>query len=271
MEKPSALPDAVLSAVSEFMGTQLGLYFPRERWGDLERGISAAARDFEFPDTQACVRWLVSSPLTRNHVEVLASHLTIGETYFFREQRSLEVLEQKILPELLRARGEGERRLRVWSAGCSTGEEAYSIAMLLDRLIPDPQAWNVTILATDINARSLSKAAAGVYGEWSFRGAPEWIKSRYFKPLDKVRFELQPRIRSRVTFVHLNLADDIYPSLLNNTNAMDVILCRNVLMYFTSHQVRKVIRNLRHAWSKAAGWWSAPAKPRTCCSPSSLS
>lgn len=253
MTKHRVLPDALLSAISEFMGAQLGLYFPRERWDDLERGISAAARDFDLPDPQACVRWLLSGPLTRNHIEVLASHLTVGETYFFREQQSLEVLEREILPELLRARSDGERRLRVWSAGCSTGEEAYSIAMLLDRLIPDPEAWNVTILASDINARSLSKAAAGVYGEWSFRGAPEWIKPRYFKPLENGRFELQPHIRSRVTFSHLNLADDIYPSLLNNTNAMDVILCRNVLMYFASHQARKVIQNLHHVLVEG-GW-----------------
>jgi chemotaxis protein methyltransferase CheR len=191
--------------------------------------------------------------LTHTQIEVLASHLTVGETYFFREKKSLEALEDHILPELLRARRGAERRLRIWSAGCCTGEEPYSVAMLLDRLIPDAKAWNVTILATDINPRFLRKAAEGVYGEWSFRDTPGWIRERFFKALRGGRFELDPHVRRRVTFSHLNLADDVYPSLLNNTNAMDVILCRNVLMYFTAERARQVAANF-HRSLVDGGW-----------------
>ena len=126
-----------------------------------------------------------------------------------------------------RRRG-GGRRVGIRRAGCRTGAEAVSIAVLLYRMIPDPAAWNVTVLATDINPRSLKKAAEGVYGEWSFRGAPDWIKARYFKALDNGRFELQPHLRSRVTFADRNFADELSPSLLNNTNAMTVMFCRSV-------------------------------------------
>ena len=157
----SPLPDSLLSSLSDFLAAQTGLYFPKKRWGDLERGIVAAARQFGLPDAQACAHRLLSAPLTRSQIETLASHLTVGETYFFREKRSFEALEQYILPALLHAREHTERRLRIWSAGCCTGEEAYSIAMLLDQLIPDPEKWNVTILATDINPAFLGKAAAG--------------------------------------------------------------------------------------------------------------
>jgi chemotaxis protein methyltransferase CheR len=247
------LPDSLLSSLSDFLAAQIGLHFPKKRWGDLERGIAAAACQFGLPDAQACAHWLLSAPLTRSQIETLASHLTVGETYFFREKRSFEVLEQHILPALLHAREHTERRLRIWSAGCCTGEEAYSIAMLLDRLIPDSEKWNVTILATDINPAFLGKAAEGVYGEWSFRDTPDWIQTHHFKHGKNARFEILPRIRKRVTFSYLNLADDVYPSLTNNTNAMDVIFCRNVLMYFTAAQAKKVIENLRR--SLVDGGW----------------
>ncbi|MHB1657617.1 MAG: CheR family methyltransferase [Burkholderiales bacterium] len=242
-----------MSSLSDFLAAQTGLYFPKKRWGDLERGLVAAACQFGLPHAHACAHWLLSAPLTRSQIETLASHLTVGETYFFREKRSFEALEQHILPALLHAREHTERRLRIWSAGCCTGEEAYSIAMLLDRLIPDPEKWNVTILATDINPAFLRKAAAGIYGEWSFRDTPAWIRTRYFKPGKNARFEIQPRIRKRVTFSYLNLADDVYPSLTNNTNAMDVILCRNVLMYFTPARARQVVENF-HRSLVNGGW-----------------
>ncbi|MHB0970456.1 MAG: CheR family methyltransferase [Thermoanaerobaculia bacterium] len=243
------------------MAASLGLHFPEERWADLERGVVSAAHELGHPDAETCARWLLSTTLTRSHTEVLASHLTIGETYFFREKETLEVFEQQIVPELLRSRHDGERRLRIWSAGCCTGEEPYSIAMLLDGLIPDASAWNVTILATDINPQFLRKAAGGVYGEWSFRGTPAWMRERYFKQRKDGRFELDAKIRSRVRFFHLNLAGDVYPSLLNNTNAMDVIFCRNVLMYFTAERAKEVSGNLYR--SLVEGGWLAVSPTET--------
>jgi len=225
----------------------MGLNFPQERWSDLERGIAAVAPEFGFADAESCARWLLSTPLTHPMIETLASHLTVGETYFFREPRSLEALEDRILPALLHARHGAERRLRIWSAGCCTGEEPYSIAMLLERLIPDQRGWNITILATDINPKFLRKAAEGVYGEWSFRGAPAWLRERYFKKRRDGRFEIVPHLKRKVTFSYLNLADDAYPSLANNTNAMDVIFCRNVLMYFTPDRVKETARNYYRA------------------------
>lgn len=253
IDMPIALPDSLLSRLSDFVESQIGLHFPRERWRDLERGIAVASRESGYKETQAYIHWLLAAPLTRTQIEGLASHLTVGETYFFREKRSLDILEQQILPELLRARRENEKHLRIWSAGCCSGEEPYSIAMLLDRLIPDLEKWNVTILATDINPLFLRKAAQGVYGQWSFRDTPGWLRERYFTKRPDGRFEIQPRIRRMVTFSYLNLAEDAYPSLVNNTNAMDVIFCRNVLIYFAQERARKVVDKLHH--SLVDGGW----------------
>jgi len=242
------LPDALLSQLGEFVTARLGLHFPPARWRDLERGLRLAALDFGFDDLEACARWLNSSPLTRRHLETLAGRLTVGETYFFRERGTFEILETRVLPDLIAERRAcGERRLRLWIAGCCTGEEPYSLAILLSRLIPDWDDWNVTLLATDINPVFLQKAVEGVYGEWSFRSTPAWVKEGYFRKIAADRYEILPYFRRRVTFAYHNLAGDPYPALLNNTNAMDVILCRNVLMYFAPERTRQVAQNFHRA------------------------
>ncbi|KAF0216065.1 MAG: chemotaxis protein methyltransferase [Geobacteraceae bacterium] len=247
------ISDKLLAQSSEFITARFGLHFPKKRWRDLEQGIICAARDFGFADPAACVRWLLTAELTKEQINILAGCLTIGETYFFREQKSFEALENHILPELLGSRRGKEQRLRIWSAGCSTGEEPYSIGIMLQRLIADLPHWNVTILATDVNPASLRKGVQGEYGDWSFRGVPRGIKERYFTAGGTGRFAIAGAVRKMVTFAPLNLAEDTYPSLFNNTNAMDVIFCRNVLMYFSPEQAKRVIDKFCH--SLVAGGW----------------
>ncbi len=233
-----------LAQLSDFISAHMGLDFPRQRWPDLERGIASASSEFGFEDGESCIQWLMSSVLSKRQIEILASHLTIGETYFFRDPKTFQLLEEHILPPLIRSRQGNEQRLRIWSAGCATGEEPYSIAIAVGKLLPNWQDWKITIRATDINPRSLQKAAAGRYSEWSFRGTPSWIKDTWFRQKSKNRFEILPSLKRMVVFSYLNLAVDTYPSLWTNTNAMDVIFCRNVLMYFTSERAKAVINNL---------------------------
>ncbi|ODT70971.1 MAG: chemotaxis protein CheR [Nitrosomonadales bacterium SCN 54-20] len=235
------LPHVLVSQLSDLIAMKMGLYYPQKRWGDLERAIAAAAPELDMPDTETAARHLLSTSLTRRQIEILACRLTIGETYFFREQKCLDVLEQSIFPELIRKCKENNRQLRIWSAGCCTGEEPYSIAILLDRLFKKHgEEWNATILATDINPVFLDRAAEGLYREWAFRGTPGWIKERYFKRRKNGLFEIVPHIRKRVTFSNLNLAEDVYASQANDTCAVDVIFCRNVLMYFSSQAVKRI-------------------------------
>jgi chemotaxis protein methyltransferase CheR len=241
------MADALWPRVSEFVAQQTGLHFPAERRQDLQRGLIAAAAEFGFADTSSCAEWLLSTPLTRPQLNILASHLTIGETYFFREPETFGALAEHILPGLIQRRRGREQRLRLWSAACSTGEEPYSLAILLRRLLPDWADWHVKILATDINERFLQKAAAGVYGEWSFRQSPAGFKEQYFTRTADGRFAVAPQIRDCVSFAQLNLAGDSFPSLASDTNAMDVILCRNVMIYFTPAHSRKLVERLRNA------------------------
>lgn len=233
--------------LSDLIAEHMGLHFSPERLTDLQRGLAGASDEFGFDDIAACADWLLSAPVNKAQLQVLATHLTIGETYFFRDKKSFDVLASSVFPALIHARRSRERRLRLWSAACCSGEEAYSLAILLHQVLPDLADWHVTILATDINPMFLRKAVAGSYGEWSFRDTPAGFKERYFTRTEDRRYTIRPEIQKLVTFEHVNLVKDVYPSLATDTNAMDIIFCRNVLMYFTPAQTRKVIGNLHHA------------------------
>jgi chemotaxis protein methyltransferase CheR len=250
---PASLSEGRLSQLADFVRTHLGLHFPPGRRGNLETGIRRAAGEFGFQDVESCLDWLLSTTLEKSQVEVLASHLTVGETYFFRDLNSYRVLEESVLPPLIQARSMGERRLRIWSAACATGEEPYTLAMVVKKLIPDQSDWNITILGTDINPRVLEKAARGTYSKWSFRDVPGGTVERFFRSAGNDRWEVLPEIRRMVTFSYLNLILDSYPALLNGTNAMDVIFCRNVIMYFSEDGQRHVIGNL-HQCLLDGGW-----------------
>lgn len=239
-------PKLPWTRLSELIAGKMGLHFPPERHHDLQRGLAAAAGDFGFEDSAACADWLLTTPLDRSQLQTLAARLTIGETYFFRDKKIFDALAQQILPPLIQQRA-CERRLRFWSAACCTGEEAYSLAMLLHRCIPDIDDWRITILATDINEQFLHKAAAGVYSNWSFRDSSADFKDRYFTRTADGRFAIHPTFKQYVQFAPLNLVDDNYPALATDTHAMDVIFCRNVLMYFTPQRAREVVSKLRLA------------------------
>ena len=242
-----ALDAGLLAAVSQSVEAQLGLHFPSERWPDLERGLRGAAAELGFHDTAACAEALALVSLDRAQIAALAAHLTIGETYFFRDPAVFKMLGARLLPALVRERADRTKRLRIWSAGCCTGEEPYSIAIALREALPDIDEWQITILATDINPRFLHKAVAGIYGPWSFRGVPDDTRTIWFHPRAEGRFEVVPEIRQMVTFACLNLVEDVWPSLATGTNAMDLIFCRHVLMYFAPPRVSQVVANFRRA------------------------
>jgi len=237
-----------LEQCSGFLASQMGLYFPRERWLDLLRALERMAPTLGLENSAAAIEWLLNTPLDQQRIEIIASYLTVGETYFYREPAVFAALENQILPDLISARrAEGRRQLRIWSAGCCSGEEPYSIAMLLSRLLPDLEQWNITLLATDINPQFLAKARQGEYRDWSFRGTPDWMRNGYFEAGVAGSARVIAHIRRLVHFDYLNLMDDAYPALDNHTNAMDIVFCRNVLMYFQSDAMQAVLEKIRRA------------------------
>lgn len=171
----------------------------------------------------------------------LLDEITIGETCFFRDQPQLDALRSIVIPNILKAKSRfPQRRLSVWSAGCSTGEEPYSLRMwLLEEASTQLKDWIVEILATDLNQRSLAHAEAALYVEYSTRNLTDLYRKKYFIPCgDKLR--VSPRGRANVSFTRLNLSNDFQMSLRKN---IDAIFCCNVLIYFDLASKRRVLRH----------------------------
>ncbi|MBF0161306.1 MAG: tetratricopeptide repeat protein [Magnetococcales bacterium] len=176
----------------------------------------------------------------------LVLELTTGESYFFRDAGQMRLLREVIFPELLALRAPS-RSLRVWSAGCSSGEEPYSLAILIasalaaaggvvarDSLPPAANGWNVLIKGTDINEQALQQAQEGRYGRWAFRGVGEEVQQSYFVPDGRYpgEWRLQPGLQEMVRFAKLNLIKDLFPDPRQDLYDLDLIVCRNVFIYF---------------------------------------
>ncbi len=178
--------------------------------------------------------------------EELIADVTVGETYFFREPLQFEFLRQTVLPEL--SQPMGRRAFHVWSAGCATGEEAYTLAMVL----AEEGCEQSRILATDISRAVLAKAKEGSYREWSLRGPAADLARRWLIRAED-RYQVREELQRAVTFSYLNLASDEYPSASNGTSNSDLIFCRNVLIYFNRETILHVARRLYD--SLAPGGW----------------
>ena len=233
-----------------------GLQFSEGRRPELELGVRhafAASTCTDLDDYYRLVQDPVQGAVERDQ---LINAVTVNETHFFRDAAQFDALYQHVLPKLIE-RKRTLRTLRIWSAGCASGEEPYSIAMLLRELLPDVDDWSITILGTDINTEALDRARKATFGEWAFREgrAKQW-RPRYFRPRPARggnRFELVPEVQKMVHFDKLNLAESRYPAYDTNTTLMDLILCRNVTIYFNETVTLQVADRLYDALVEG-GW-----------------
>lgn len=208
----------------------------REPFGDKIQGRLKVLGSMEIVQYSAMLETTTAEALAEwNELVVL---LTTGESYFFRNKDQMALLKNHILPELLALR-QARRQLRIWSAGCSSGEEAYSLALLLHELLPAQNDWQILVLGTDINEKSLAKAKKGIYSQWSFRMVAGGVKEQYFTP-QRDEWQIHEAIRTKVTFKRCNLVEDPFPSWSSELREMDLILCRNVFIYFDQGTVARV-------------------------------
>ena len=189
----------------------------------------------------------VTQPSQNEERVSMIDAITTNETRFFRDPRQFEFLEQRAIPRWREEAQQGARQktIRLWSAGCSSGEEPYSLAMLLARHLPAEQGWNVTILATDISTRMLTQARTGIYNVMKSPDVPEPLLRDYMlKGIDKQegQMKVMPEIQAMVDFERLNLTQGPYPP----GGHFDVILCRNVLIYFDLESKQKTVEHLLH-------------------------
>lgn len=225
--------------IGEAVRRTAGLRVREQDFEALSRWTVERARALALPKIEHYGALLAEdSAAGRRERELLTVHFSTGESYFFRDQGQFDLLATTILPELIERRA-NERRLRIWSAGCAAGEEAYSLAMLVDELSPCLAGWKVLILGTDINTEALKKARRGVYGDWSFRALGAERKRRYFRPSGN-HWQIDTRLRDMVTFCRGDLVRDGFPDAEVGLSDFDLILCRNVFIYLDAHAVARV-------------------------------
>jgi chemotaxis protein methyltransferase CheR len=239
------------AALAELVGSRTGLDFPESRRQNAELAMrrSMARTDCDDPGSY---QNLVATNAAA--FDDLVAELTVGETYFFRDPDQFEFIRRHIVPEMRRSRT-AEQRVRVWSAGCASGEEAYSLAIVL----AEEGVANI-LVGSDLSRAALSRARRGVYADWSLRGPGAAAARPYLERRDGANVVCQ-HIRERVSFQFLNLAVDIYPSFATGIWGLDLILCRNVLIYLKPQTVQLVAQRLFD--SLAPGGWliTSPSDP----------
>ncbi|MBI5562084.1 MAG: tetratricopeptide repeat protein [Deltaproteobacteria bacterium] len=195
------------------------------------KGVSTPAAYLRLIEAGGEEAWAVLSEL--------AGRLIVEESYFFRDRGQFELLRSRLLPELM-ARRSGEKRLRIWSAGCSTGEEPYSVAIVLSEFGQGLAGWDVSIIGTDFRPDLLARARLGVYGDWALRAAPQPVRENYFRK-DPGGYALDERINRMVAFERCDLVRDEFPDAGKGIHDVDLIICRNVFIYYERKTVAEVV------------------------------
>lgn len=232
--------EAGYATVLRLLGERVGLFIPPRHRGDLEACVARAMAGAGLSSVEAFATQLAEEGAW---LDELIEDLTVGETYFMRDPRQLEVIRELVLPAILAARPE-HAPINVWSVGCATGEEPYSLAMILQELDLLSRA---TLLGTDVSKRRLARARSGLYSKISFRQCRNDFRDRWFRP-DGDRLQLISPIHGSVRFERHNLVSDPRPP-----TAMDLILCRNVLIYLDEPARAKAARQLYDAL-REGGW-----------------
>lgn len=214
--------------------TKIDLNAYKER--QMKRRIDALIAKHRISDYDAYVNEL------KNHREIFdefVNYLTINVSEFYRNPEQWKLLETKVLPYLFEKNGSKE--IRIWSAACSTGDEPYSLVMLLSKFMP---LSNIKIIATDIDLQVLEKAQAGLYSDKSFRGLPDEFLKKFFTKIGDHSYQISDEVKKCVDFRQHNLLKDEYPKNL------DLIVCRNVLIYFTDEAKKEIYQKYNRSLKK---------------------
>lgn len=221
----------------DFINELCGLYFDDDSKFFLEKRLNNRLQLQQFTNFEDYYFFLKYDRKKDEEINAIAEILTTNETYFFREEPQLKAFSDEILPEIKESfEKKGQRELRIWSAGCSTGEEPYTLAMLIKEtgLFDD---WGIEIFGSDISLRVLQAARSGVYSQTSFRLTSEEYINKYFTKLNGTH-RINDDIKNMVTFGQLNLIDE---NRADTLDMMDIIFCRNVIIYFDMETKKKVI------------------------------
>ncbi len=234
------MDDTLLESFSSLIVSQTGIRVRNHDIQTLKQKIQTRVKALRLNNAANYYALLSegATPAAAKEWKVLSSLITTGESYFFRDQGQIKLLRDHILPDIIQARH--KQPINVLSAGCSTGEEIYSVAILLQELTPNT---SLSLLGIDLNQDAIDKAKRAVYSNWSFRGVDPALQARYFRQTPD-GWELRPQIKSMVTLRCANLIQDTIPMYGHQT--VDLIICRNVFIYFEADKIAWVLEKFAH-------------------------
>jgi len=242
-------PVELRNKYKNYISGRCGLYFKDHDLKNLENAVSQRIKACAFNSPYAYYTYLTNSAKKETEFRELLNLLTVNHTYFFRNKPQLKALKEKILPEIIKAKKKNlndKASLRIWSAGCSTGEEPYTLAILIREVINDLDNWDIKIYATDVSTEALQRAKEGLYKENSIKHMSKEYRTKYFNEIKNpeqnhhyaMQYTLQKSIKQMVLFDYLNLIEDDFPL------CFDIIFCRNVIIYFELTTTIKVMNKL---------------------------
>lgn len=254
------MDDLILKRISSLISRHSGIHIRDQDYSSLAEKVWRRARSLQLTSLDDYYTYLlndlenntglsVSLPagvVSASEWQELYSILTINESYFFRDSNQFRLLTERILPDIISHKqataGPGAKpSLRIWSAGCSTGEELYSIAIALDELNFAWDQWDTLLIGTDISKTAVNSACLGLYSNWSFRQMPANLQQKYFHSHHQTH-QICDRLRQRVIFQGGNLLSDPYPNLTSGLCNIDLIFCRNVFIYLDSQAIGQIIQ-----------------------------
>ena len=232
------MSDAQFDRLRKIVYERSGIHFPDNKKYVLDSRLGHRLIELEMDDYDQYIAFLTMGPYQSDEFQEMFNKITINETSFYRNEPQLGVFEGQVLPEMIEKR-QSSKRLRIWSAACSSGEEPFTLAILVHRTLGVRLGdWHVEILGTDISEKALGTATSGRYSEYAMRSTPQLIKQRYFKK-DGQSHVLDDTIRSMVNFEVHNLKDRL---AAKRHGIWDVIFCRNVLIYFDDEMKQSVAK-----------------------------
>jgi len=243
------LTDEEFLLFQNFLSQNSGIFIDDSKRDSLRKALLARTTSMNLTGYSDYYKFLKYNPRGEEEFKELLNLITIGETYFFRDAKHFLTLRKYVLSEIIkRKQREKNKGIRIWSAGCSTGEEPYSIAMTIVESLPDIHTWDVEIFASDVSTMALNKARQAEYSKWSFRATDRSYIEKYFIQEDK-KFILKDQIKQMVNFEYFNLIKEPFP-LSKMGDYWDVIFCKNVTIYFKPDSTKRVIRNFYNSLQK---------------------
>ena len=245
VEAGSSAPTPHLARIRDLVYQVAGIFHPDHKLRFLEERCGRRMKELKIQNLRDYLECLTSRPNHQAEMVALLNETTVGETYFFRNVPQLDALRTVILPRIIQEKSKlSIRRLKIWSAGCSTGEEPYTLAiMLMEESKGLLDGWSFDIQATDLNERSVAHAKRGSYGEYSIRNLTPQIREKYFVP-EQGELSVGTQARTKVTIQRLNLQDDARMTFMKG---IDIIFCCNVLIYFDIASKSRVIQHFHNS------------------------